>query len=66
MIFAYADPPYPGMARLYPEKTEVDHGELFTRLCADYPDGWALSTASTTLRAVLALPECPDDVRIMS
>ena len=25
MRFAYADPPYPGMAHRYPENTEVDH-----------------------------------------
>ena len=66
MIFAYADPPYPGMAHLYPEKTEVNHWELFVRLCDEYPDGWALSTASTTLREVLAISACPKDVRIMS
>ena len=66
MIFAYADPPYPGMAHFYPENTEVDHGVLFTRLCSEYPDGWALSTASTTLRQVLAFPQCPADVRIMA
>lgn len=62
MRFAYADPPYPGMANLYPEKTEVDHGQLIQDLCDQFPDGWALSTASTTLQVVLAL--CPEDVRI--
>lgn len=66
MRFAYADPPYPGMAHYYRDHPdyggEVDHAELVTRLCEDYPDGWALSTASTTLQQVLAL--CPSDVRI--
>ena len=66
MRFAYADPPYPGKARLYPEKTEVDHAALFEQLVREYPDGWALSTASTTLRGLLALPECPTDIRIMA
>jgi hypothetical protein len=32
------------------------------RLCAEWPDGWALHTASTTLAQVLAV--CPPDVRI--
>jgi hypothetical protein len=63
MIFAYCDPPYPGCAHLYPEKTEVDHAQLIARLVADYPDGWALSTSSPALKAVLAL--CPDEARVM-
>jgi hypothetical protein len=66
VIVAYADPPYPGHADLYKRHPdyagEVDHAELIARLCAEYPDGWALSTASTTLQQVLAL--CPADVRI--
>lgn len=66
MRFAYADPPYPGMSHFYrshPDYAgEVDHGALFRRLVADYPDGWALSTASTTLQQVLAV--CPVRVRI--
>lgn len=60
MRFIYADPPYPGMASLYPEKQEVDHAALILQL--EQFDGWALSTASTTLKQVLAL--CPEDVRI--
>ena len=64
MRFAYADPPYPGCADRYPEKAEVDHAELITRLGAHYPDGWALSTSSVALRGVLAL--CPADVRVMA
>lgn len=53
---AYADPPYPGCAHFYKEKSEVDHAELVGRL-RSY-DGWALSTASTNLRDVWAL--CPE------
>jgi hypothetical protein len=64
MRFAYADPPYPGCAHRYPEKTEVDHAELVARLCDEFPDGWALSTHSPGLR--LVLPLCPDDVRVMA
>jgi hypothetical protein len=60
--FAYADPPYPGKASYYPEKTEVDHASLVDRLVAEFPDGWALSTASGSLRDVL--PLCPPDVRV--
>ena len=62
MTFAYADPPYPGKASLYPEKTEVDHASLLERLTKNYPDGWALSTSSEALRDVLSL--CPGRVRI--
>lgn len=60
MRFVFADPPYPGMAHFYPEKQEVDHADLIQQL--DVYDGWALSTASTTLQYVLSL--CPKDVRI--
>lgn len=64
MKFAYADPPYPGCARLYPENQEVNHQELLTRLVREYPNGWALSTSSTALHGVLAL--CPSWVRVMA
>ena len=60
MRLAYADPPYPGKAHLYPEKTEVDHAALIAQLC-QY-DGWALSTDSLSLRYVLGL--CPPSVGI--
>lgn len=60
--FAYADPPYPGMARKYYDQPEVDHTELVARMVADYPDGWALSTAASTLQEVLAI--CPAGVRV--
>ena len=56
---AYADPPYPGKARLYRDHPdyagEVDHAALLARL-AGY-DGWALSTSAEALPAMLAL--CP-------
>ncbi len=60
MKLAYADPPYPGKAYLYPEQEEVDHVALIARLC-EY-DGWALSTDEHALQYVLGL--CPDRVRI--
>ena len=59
---AYADPPYPGCAKRYPEKTEVDHVELIGRLTREYPDGWALSTSSPSLRRLL--PLCPEKARV--
>jgi hypothetical protein len=58
---AYADPPYPGMAGLYTENTEVDHVELIARL-SEY-DGWALSTDERSLAYVL--PLCPPKTRVL-
>lgn len=68
MKVAYADPPYPGQAKKHYEDHvdyggEVNHAALVAHLVDSY-DAWALSTASTTLRRVIAL--CPEDVRIMS
>jgi hypothetical protein len=61
---AYADPPYPGNARLYRSHRdyagEVDHAALIRRL-GPY-DGWALSTSAAALPAVLAV--CPPGVRV--
>ncbi|WP_138674120.1 hypothetical protein [Nonomuraea turkmeniaca] len=61
---AYADPPYPGNARLYHGHRdyagEVDHTALIHRLTTY--DGWALSTSAAALPAVLAL--CPAGVRV--
>lgn len=62
MRFAYADPPYPGLSRRYYGGEEVDHGELVDRLVAEFPDGWALSTSSGSLRDVWAL--CPPETRL--
>lgn len=55
---AYADPPYPGLARKYygdqPNfRGEVDHVRLVEQLVTF--DGWALSTSQKALRDVLAL-----------
>jgi len=62
VTFAYADPPYPGNAHRYPEKTEVNHRHLIDRLNAEFVDGWALSTSSVSLRHILSM--CPADVRV--
>jgi hypothetical protein len=64
--FAYADPPYFGQgAKLYGEP-EWDwpgtHEALLHRLVNEYPDGWALSCSSPTLRMMLQL--LPPDPRI--
>lgn len=62
MIIAYADPPYVGQARKHYGHAEVDHRELIERLVLEYPDGWALSCSSPSLRELL--PLCPPDVRV--
>ena len=62
MRFAYADPPYIGQAKRHYKCAEVDHVELIERLLREYPDGWALSLSSPTLRQILDL--CPPDVRV--
>jgi hypothetical protein len=70
MRLAYADPPYLGCAQKYygdhPEAAVYDsvdgHRALIDRLCDEFPDGWAYSLTSTTLRDLL--PLCPDDVRV--
>jgi hypothetical protein len=68
--FAYADPPYLGCCRLYQHHhpdgrcwDDVEtHRLLIDRLCEDFPDGWAMSATSGSLREIL--PLCPPDVRI--
>jgi hypothetical protein len=64
--FAYADPPYLGQGQKlygYPEWDDpARHQELIDLLCRDYPDGWAMSASSPSLRVLL--PMCPNDVRI--
>ncbi|KKM95084.1 hypothetical protein LCGC14_1191850 [marine sediment metagenome] len=60
MKVAYADPPYIGQAKRYPEKQEVDHTKLIKHL--NTYDAWALSASSPSLKIIL--PMCPDDVRI--
>jgi len=69
--FAYADPPYLGCARRYyvdkhPDAAAYDtveaHAALVNRLVVEFPDGWALSCHTPSLRVILGL--CPDDVRV--
>lgn len=67
MRFAYADPPYPGRAKLYYSDQptyagEVDHAALIASLEASNYDGWALSTAADALRMIL--PMCPPHARV--
>lgn len=66
MRLAYADPPYPGRARLYRDHPdyagEVNHYDLIHKLSTDSAgdyryDGWALSTAADALAIVLPLVE---------
>ncbi len=68
MTFAYADPPYIGQAKKHyshdPNCAEVDHAELIGRLELEFPDGWALSLSSPSLKQILAL--CPATVRVMA
>lgn len=67
MRYAYADPPYIGQAKKhYGNESsyagEVDHELLIHDLLTDYPDGWALSCSSPSLRFLL--PLCPTGVRV--
>ena len=72
MRFAYADPPYEGQASKYRREAlvngrvsaEVDHPALIARLIAGYPDGWALSCKTNSLRGLL--PLCPERIRVMA
>lgn len=72
MRLAYADPPYLGCGRLYtahhPDALDWDnietHAALIARLVSEFPDGWAMSLSSPSLRAIL--PLCPDGVRVAS
>jgi hypothetical protein len=68
--FAYADPPYLGVAEkfyghLHPDAADYDkletHKALIDRMCDEF-DGWALSLHLPSLKIMLEL--CPDDVRI--
>lgn len=71
MRFAYADPPYLGQGQRHYKQhhaeagiwdTVAGHIALIERLKQNYPDGWALSCSSPSLREIL--PHCPTDVRI--
>jgi len=73
MRFAYADPPYPGLAGYYRDHPdyagEVDHRALLEQLGAGLDggelDGWALSTSSRALPFILGLcQELGLDVRV--
>lgn len=72
MRFAYADPPYLGVAqKRYPEHPESwvydtleGHRQLIDRLVSEYPDGWAYSLSAKSLYELL--PLCPPDVRVMA
>jgi hypothetical protein len=67
---AYADPPYLGCGKLYaanhPDALAWDdpetHRALIVRLSDEFPDGWAMSLSSPSLRTIL--PMCPEDVRV--
>ena len=68
MKFCYADPPYLGMSKHYPEHPESHiwddlkaHANLIQSLDRWF-HGWALSTGSAQLQQMLML--CPTDVRI--
>lgn len=67
MKFAYADPPYIGQAKKHYSHdvkcAEVNHRVLFGYLCQEF-DSWAISCSSTSLKQILSLDTCPDDVRI--
>jgi hypothetical protein len=70
MKFAYADPPYLGLAAKFygdrhPDAAAYDrletHAALIERLSAEF-DAWALSLHTPTLRDIL--PLCPPDTRV--
>lgn len=71
MKFAYCDPPYLGQAvkhygDRHPEAGVYDtitgHSDLIARLTTEFPDGWAMSASSPSLRHLL--PLCPEDCRV--
>lgn len=70
MRFAHADPPYLGCCKRYDHyhpdgfcwDNPATHHQLVLRLLAEYPDGWALSCSTPSLRHIL--PLCPDTARV--
>ena len=71
MRFAYADPPYLGQGAkhygaLHGDAGDCDdplwHKALIERLCDEFPNGWALSLNTPSLKTMLNF--CPDDVRV--
>ena len=69
MRFAYVDPPYIGQAfkhyRDDPNCAEVDHAQLISDLCAEYPDGWALSASASLESLQIIVPLLPESTRQM-
>lgn len=70
MRFAYADPPYLGVAKklyghLHPDASDYDtleaHADLLGQLAEGF-DGWAYSLSTPSLRAIL--PLAPEGVRV--
>lgn len=70
MKFAYADPPYLGLAaklygHLHEQAADYDrletHAALVERLNTEF-DGWAMSLHTPSLKTILSV--CPGDVRI--
>jgi hypothetical protein len=62
MRFAYADPPYLGCCSLYGHPHQdgcwddlQTHRNLIAKILRQYPDGWALSSSSSSLHALLPL-----------
>ena len=71
VIFAYADPPYLGCCKLYGHEHGMSgecwdslptHAHLIYDLEREFPDGWAMSCSTPSLRQIL--PICPEDVRV--
>lgn len=71
MRFAYADPPYLGCGGSHYGDRHADAGDcdnpdwhraLVERLCSEFPDGWAMSLHTPSLRTIL--PMCPADCRV--
>jgi hypothetical protein len=70
MNVAYADPPYLGCGKLYAaHHTDAlawddpeTHRRLFERCSDEFPDGWAVSCSSPSLRTLL--PMTPEDTRV--
>lgn len=71
MKVAYADPPYLGCCSRYDHEHGISgqcwddiatHERLIDDVVDAYPDGWAMSVSSPSLRQIL--PLCPDDVRV--
>jgi hypothetical protein len=66
MRVAYADPPYIGQAQRHYRELETDHVALIERLVEEYPEGWALSLSSPTLKQVLNMIPDGYDYRVMA